>query len=214
MIENFVLAASAMKVTPQDVIAMTDKEAAKKFAEIRWHTNAGEPYCPKCFCLDVYKYRSRSLFKCKNCGRQFTVTSGTIFACHKMPLRSYLMAISLFWHDKISALKMSEKMKTDYRTAYELSQKMRATLTNPESCRLPSTTVEERANERCKRCNSSRKELSRFWDTLGITGVTFNHGYCPKCYRLRLAYKQDEGLCELHELTQTLKKEMRNDEHK
>ena len=56
----------------------------------------GEPVCPPCGCLACYVYRTRRLFKCKACGNQFTVTSGTIFASRKLPVRDYLLAIAIF----------------------------------------------------------------------------------------------------------------------
>ncbi len=33
---------------------------------------------------------------CKACKRNFTVTSATLFASHKMPLKAYLAAIAIF----------------------------------------------------------------------------------------------------------------------
>lgn len=41
------------------------------------------------------------------------------------------------------------------------------------------------------------------------TGVCFTKGYCPKCYALLRQYHFDGDLCEAHELTQTLKKEIK-----
>jgi hypothetical protein len=39
---------------------MSDEEALAKFVEIRWSDNNGEPYCPRCGCLDVYNFRCRT----------------------------------------------------------------------------------------------------------------------------------------------------------
>jgi hypothetical protein len=38
-------------------------------------------------------------FRCKGCKKDFTVTSGTLFASHKMPLRGYLAAIAVFCNE-------------------------------------------------------------------------------------------------------------------
>lgn len=75
---------------------MSEEEARAVFQAIRWSDNDGEPYCPKCGCIAVYGYKTRALWKCKACGYQFSVTSGTIFANHKLPLRDYLLAIAIF----------------------------------------------------------------------------------------------------------------------
>ena len=38
-------------------------------------------------------------FRCKACRKDFSVTSGTLFASHKMPLRGYLAAIAIFCNE-------------------------------------------------------------------------------------------------------------------
>ncbi len=58
---------------------------------IRWAATDGEPVCPRCECAAVYTYTTRKLFKCKACNHQFSVTSGTIFASRKLPIRDYLL---------------------------------------------------------------------------------------------------------------------------
>lgn len=38
-------------------------------------------------------------WRCKACLKDFSITSGTLFAFHKMPLRSYLMAVAIFCNE-------------------------------------------------------------------------------------------------------------------
>ena len=78
------------------VARMSDEEARDAFKQIRWSATGGEPFCPRCGCVGVHEYKSRPLFKCKACDHQFSVTSGTIFASHKLPLRTMLLAIAIF----------------------------------------------------------------------------------------------------------------------
>jgi hypothetical protein len=49
------------------------------------------------------------------------VTSGTIFAFHKMPLRQYLAAITIFMNEVKgkSALALSRDLDCQYKTAFE-----------------------------------------------------------------------------------------------
>ena len=54
------------------------------------------PVCPHCGCCAAYEFRTRRLFKCKGCDKQFSVTSGTTFHGRKLPMRDYLMAIAIF----------------------------------------------------------------------------------------------------------------------
>lgn len=109
---------------------MSEKEAREVFQNIRWHDNDGKPYCPKCGCTAVYTYTSRALFKCKGCNHQFSVTSGTIFASRKMPVRDYLLAIAIFVNSAKghSALQLSRDLDVQYKTAFVLSHKIRESL--------------------------------------------------------------------------------------
>ena len=75
---------------------MSDEEADTAFRLIRWADTTGEPVCPHCGSLDNYTYKARKVFRCKACKRQFSVTSGTIFASRKLPVRDYLLAIAIF----------------------------------------------------------------------------------------------------------------------
>jgi Transposase zinc-ribbon domain len=75
---------------------MSDEEAHAKLVEIRWSDNGGQPYCPRCGCLDVYGFHCRPIWRCKGCGKQFSVTSNTIFHSRKLPPRDYLAAIAIF----------------------------------------------------------------------------------------------------------------------
>lgn len=71
-----------------------------------------------------------------------------------------------------------------------------------------------RHEDKCKRCKKTRKELA--WWTLDnskyqATGVCFTKGYCGRCYGLLRQYRFKEELVKDHELTQTLKKEIKNE---
>ena len=72
----------------------------------------------------------------------------------------------------------------------------------------------ERHNDKCKRCERTRKDLAA-WRTEGsayqATGVCFTKGYCPHCYSLLRQYAANELLVKTHELTQQLRKESNNE---
>jgi hypothetical protein len=57
----------------------------------------------------------------------FSITSGTLFAWHKLPLRSYLMAIALFCNEVKgkSMLAFSRDLDVQYKTAFVLAHKLR-----------------------------------------------------------------------------------------
>ena len=69
----------------------------------------------------------RRLWKCKACRHQFSVTSGTIFASRKLPIRDYLAAIAIFVNavKGISALQLGRDLDVQYKTAFVLAHKLR-----------------------------------------------------------------------------------------
>lgn len=71
----------------------------------------------------------------------------------------------------------------------------------------------ERHDEKCSRCNKSRRELSKFLKITSeyqATGVCFTKGYCPRCYGLLQQFNFVDELATSHELNQTLKMETKN----
>lgn len=96
MSQHFLLSAAARTLSLAKVMRMTDEQAWDAFKAIRWADTEGEPYCGKCGFTEVYHFNARRLFKCKACGVQFTVTSGTIFASRKMALGDILAAVAIF----------------------------------------------------------------------------------------------------------------------
>jgi len=130
MSQHFLLTAAARTLTLASVARMSDKEAEAVFVRLRWSDNKGDAYCPHCGCATVYSCRRPNgapRWRCKACRKDFSVTSGTLFASHKMPLRSYLMAIAVFANEVKgkSMLALSRDLGTQYKTAFVLAHKMR-----------------------------------------------------------------------------------------
>jgi ribosomal protein L37AE/L43A/transposase-like protein len=125
--QHFLLSSAAKTLSLSAVARMTDDEARATFQNLRWADTAGEPYCPKCGCLKAYKVASRTVWKCGACKHQFSVTSGTIFADRKRPLRDYLLAIAIFANGAKghSALQLSRDLCCTYKSAFVLAHKLR-----------------------------------------------------------------------------------------
>ena len=130
MSQHFLLSAKARTLSLASVARMTDEEARETFQRIRWADNAGEPFCPRCACAALYTYKTRNLWKCKSCEHQFSVTSGTIFASRKMPVRDILLSIAIFTNGAKghSALQLSRDLNCQYKSAYVLAHKIREAL--------------------------------------------------------------------------------------
>src|SRR5689334_20457140 len=130
MAQHFLLSAAARTLTLGAVARMSDEEAERVFIRLRWADNDGNAYCPHCGCTTVYMARRLSgsaRWRCKACRKDFSVTSGTLFAFHKMPLRAYLMAIAIFANEVKgkSMLALSRDLGTQYKTAFVLAHKIR-----------------------------------------------------------------------------------------
>ena len=109
---------------------MTEEEARDTFRRIRWHERDGKPFCERCGCVELWAYGKRHLWRCKGCDYQFSVTSGTIFASRKMPIRDILAAIAIFVNGAKghSALQLSRDLDYQYKSAYVLAHKLREAL--------------------------------------------------------------------------------------
>src|ERR1700686_3162036 len=109
---------------------MTDTEAEPAFKMVRWPDTNGAPVCPVCGSLDAYEARRANgalRFRCKGCKKDFSITSGTLFASHKLPLRGYLAAIAVFCNEVKgkSALALSRDLGLSYKSAFVLLHKLR-----------------------------------------------------------------------------------------
>ncbi len=110
------------------IMRLSEDKAFELFKTSRW--TDGEPVCPKCGHKEHYWLKTRRQWRCKDCNHSFSVTSGTIFANHKMPLRNYLAAIAIYSNcaKGISALQLSRDLDVQYKTAFVLAHKLRESL--------------------------------------------------------------------------------------
>lgn len=102
MSQHFLLSSAAKTLSLAQVFRMTDAEADATFRKVRWAETDGEAVCVHCGGVDAYDCRrpnNASRFRCRACKKDFSVTSGTLFASHKLPLRMYLAAIAIFCNE-------------------------------------------------------------------------------------------------------------------
>ena len=81
-------------------------------------------------CPTVYECRRPNgalRFRCKACRKDFSITSGTLFASHKLSLQTYLAAIAIFCNGVKgkSSLALSRDLGVQYKTAFVLAHKLR-----------------------------------------------------------------------------------------
>lgn len=130
MAQHFLLPAAARTLSVKTIYAEGEEAAYRRFCKLRWPKTNGRPVCPSCGALWAYELSARCRFKCRACHRQFSVTSGTIFASRKLAFVDLLGAIALIVNAAkgISALQLSRCAGLSYKTAFVLAHKLREAL--------------------------------------------------------------------------------------
>ncbi len=127
---HFLQSKAARTLSLAQVFRMTDQEAEETFRRVRWQETDGEPVCVHCGGVDAYDCRRPNgapRFRCRACHKDFSITSGTLFASHKLPLRGYLAAIAVFCNEVKgkSALALSRDLGIAHKSAWVLLHKLR-----------------------------------------------------------------------------------------
>src|ERR1700709_2820579 len=99
---------------------------SRSMAAHGWQTGvSGLKGCEICY--DCRRSPETTRWRCKACRADFSITSGTLFAWHKLPLRTYLMAIAVFCNEVKgkSMLAFCRDLDVQYKTAFVLAHKLR-----------------------------------------------------------------------------------------
>jgi transposase-like protein len=130
MAQHFLLSAAARSLSAAKIIRMSDRGVENVFLRLRWPDTDGKPVCPGCGCTICYACRRPAgcpRWRCKACRGDFSITSGTLFAWHKLPLRTYLLAVAAFCNEVKgkSMLALARDLDVQYKTAFVLAHKLR-----------------------------------------------------------------------------------------
>lgn len=110
-----------------------DDACARHLFENRWPTGF---VCPKCQGTKAWALETkRFTYECAACGRQTSVTAGTIFHRSKLPLLTWFLAIyAVASHSNgISALQLQAQLGIgSYKTAWLLLHKLRHAMVDPD----------------------------------------------------------------------------------
>lgn len=139
---------SPSEVVEELPLACASEAEAVKFLEAkRW----GDcPCCPHCGSTAVYQMTARDgsrnkrfMWRCRDCGKQYTVRAGTVLAESLMPLRKWCRAMWMVASGKngVSALELSRALQVNYRTALFVMHRLRHAMaeTNPTPPKLEGT---------------------------------------------------------------------------
>ena len=112
-----------------------EKDCRAYLVKLRWPDGVR---CPNCEAKEVWLMQA-PYYRCLQCGRDFTVTAGTLFADTHKPLRVWFEAI---WHvtnqkSGVSALGLQRALGLgSYRTAWTWLHKLRRAMVRPGRDRL------------------------------------------------------------------------------
>ena len=97
-------------------------------ARLRWQD--GKPACPKCSGQDHYWLGTQKRWKCKKCGRQFSVKQGTIFEDSPLGLDKWLIALWMLVNCKngISSHEVAGDLGITQKSAWFMLHRLRLAL--------------------------------------------------------------------------------------
>lgn len=150
---------AALLPTPQNLTLdkillhfATDEKAREYLEAVRWEKGHFCPHCGNSEESRIYRLAANlskkvrpGLYQCAECGKQFTVTVGTIFEDTHIPLRKWLVAWYLLCSSKkgISALQIQRNLGLgSYRTAWFMMHRIRHALRDSAFKRKLTGTVE------------------------------------------------------------------------
>lgn len=103
----------------------TEEACWKRLREARWGEDSF--ICPECGEDEHWgMIETRNLFQCHACGKQTSVTAGTILEDTKLSLVQWFLAAYLVYTTKkgLSSYELARKLEVSQKTAYYLQQKL------------------------------------------------------------------------------------------
>ena len=91
--------------------------------------------CPLCGSVRAALLKSRAhTYECLDCGRQTSITAGTVMHRSKLPLTAWFWAAHLMstHSNGMSARQLEDQLGLTYKTAWLLTQKLRRSMVNPD----------------------------------------------------------------------------------
>ncbi len=130
MAQRFLMSSAACDFDREEIDCLDEEGAIKYFAKHRWGAD-GQQTCPTCGAVSHHTWRRRRRhWRCRECSREFSITSGTVFQDRKMPIKKLLKAI--FTYSRAAkgnpALALRSELKMSYKSAWLLSSKLREVL--------------------------------------------------------------------------------------
>ena len=109
---------------------LTEDEARKLLERIRWPNG---PICVHCEATKgqrkfTGKKHRKGVYKCNECGKQYTVTVNSVMEASHLPIRTWLIAFTIMCSSKkgVSALQLQRQLDLgSYKSAWHLAHRIR-----------------------------------------------------------------------------------------
>ncbi len=105
----------------------TEESARQWFESIVW-PNEGERDCPGCGSLNTHECSHAKMpYRCRDCGKYFSVKTGTVMAGSPLPIRKWVYAIYLDATSLkgVSSMKLHRDIGVTQKTAWFMQQRIR-----------------------------------------------------------------------------------------
>src|ERR1022692_4569450 len=134
----------------------TEASAYLYLEGMRWPE---KPVCPHCGSINDHYYlrpengvsrktrtgnvSERRVWKCKDCRKQFSATTGTVFHGSRVPLQTWLFVFFEMCSNKngIAAREIARKYGVAPKTAWFMTQRIREAMANDDSGKLSGNIV-------------------------------------------------------------------------
>ena len=126
----------------------TEEDCRVYLENVRWN---GKPICPHCGSISENHYKLtqngefKGLYKCRDCGKRFTVRQGTMFEGSNLPLKKWFYAIYLFLSHKrgISSCQLAKDIGVTQKTAWFMLHRIRHNVKDDDADFNDMTQVDE-----------------------------------------------------------------------
>lgn len=169
----------------------SEEDCAQFLFEKRWPEGW---ICPKCHSHKRYRIEKRGLWECAGCGRQTSVTCGTILHRTRTPLRLWFLAMFLLVTDKrgVSSVALGKQIGASQKKAWYMLHKLRRAMSEREGRYQLSGLVQldEHFFGQPKEGGARYPDRSK---TMVLAGLSLTGNGRPRYLRMTVVEKQDRA---------------------
>lgn len=126
-----------IKTLQQAIQHFSDEQVCvEAVSEMRWPD--GKPTCPKCGEQDHYYLSARLIWKCKACGKQFSVKVGTMMEDSPIPLSKWLLAMWMLGNCRngVSSYEIHRAIGVSQKAGWFMLQRIRLAMRGDDAVKI------------------------------------------------------------------------------